>query len=116
MISAGPLCSRRDSFSAAASHRSGDIQITIEAGIAPDLRGYAAGEYIGGIPDILKANVKRREAKAHDVGRPKVADHTALDHRLHHRITLVEGYPDLAATQCCLAGCHNIKARQKRGN
>src|SRR6266568_8107629 len=99
MISAGLPRSRRGNFSLAASDRSGYIQITIEAGIAPNLRVYAHGEYIGGIPDILKANVKRREAKAHDVGRPKVADHTALDHRLHHRITLVEGYPDLAAAQ-----------------
>ena len=73
--------------------------MTIEAKIAPYLRIYAAGEYIGGIPDVLKSNVKRCEAKTHDIGRPEIADNAAFDHSLHDRITLFEGYSDLAAAQ-----------------
>src|SRR6267142_5504092 len=109
MISAGPPRSPRDNFSPAVSCRSGYIQVAIEAGITPDLCVDAPGEYIGGIPDILKPNVERCETKAHDVGCPEIADNTTLDHRLHHRITLVKGYPDLAAAQRWFIGCHDIE-------
>jgi hypothetical protein len=58
---------------------SGYVQVAIEAGITPDLCVYAPGEYIGGIPDILKSNVKRCETKAHDVRRPEIADNATLE-------------------------------------
>src|SRR5580693_3205945 len=57
-----------------------------------------------------------RETKAHEVRGPEVADNAAFDHRLHHRITLIEGYPDLAAAQRRLARRDDIEARQKRGD
>src|SRR5580693_7843180 len=57
-----------------------------------------------------------RETKAHEVRGPEVADNAAFDHRLHHRITPVEGYPDLAAPQRRLARRDDVEARQKRGD
>src|ERR1700730_7784955 len=95
---------------------SGHVKNLVKAGIAPDLCADAPGKYVGGIPDVLKSNVKWREAKTHQVWRAEIADDTAFDHRLHDCITLVEGYSDLAAAQRRLAGCHDIKVRQKRGN
>src|SRR5450432_525630 len=92
------------------------VKNLIKAGIAPNLCADAPGKYLRGIPDILKSNVKRREAKTHQVWRAEIADDTAFDHRLHDRITLVEGYSDLAAAQRWLAGCHDVKARQQRSH
>ena len=78
---------------------SGNVKNLIKAGIAPHFCIDAPRKYLGGIPDILKSNVKWREAEAHEVGRAEIADDPAFDHRLHDRITLVEGYSDLAPAQ-----------------
>src|SRR5258708_6243857 len=98
------------------AHRddAGDHKLPIKAGITPNLRVNALGEWFGGIPNIREANIKWREAKAHKVRGPEIADHAALDHRLDHRIALIEGYPDLAAAQRGLARGHDVKIRQQR--
>src|SRR5258708_27342914 len=87
---------------------SGDFKLPVVARIAPDLRVDALGEYLGGIPNISESNIERRKAKPHQVRRPEIADHAALDHRLNHRKSLVEGYPNLAAAQRCFARCHDV--------
>ncbi len=56
---------------------SGYAKLPSKAGILPDLRVDALGEYFGGVPGILKSDVKRREAKAHQVGSAEIADQAA---------------------------------------
>src|ERR1700730_15922793 len=93
---------------------SGDFKLPVVARIAPDLRVDALGEYFGGIPNISESNIERRKAKPHQVRRPEIADHAAFDHRLNHRIAIVEGNPYLAAALQRLPRRHDIEARQER--
>src|SRR6266480_195699 len=106
--------SREDPHGSSSS--SGDRELAVKAGITPDLCADALGEYVGSIPDICESKVKRSEAEAHDVRRPKIADDAALDHCLHNRIALVEGDRYLAAAQRRLARGHDIHVRQQRGD
>ena len=53
------------------------------------------------MPDVGKASVERREAKAHDVWVPEVANHAVLIYkRLHNGIGVRMNEANLATTMC----------------
>src|SRR5262249_16389052 len=84
----------------------------VEAGFAPFAGLHHLAEVLDGVPCVDMAQVKRREAKAQDVGGlrvagAEVADHAARDHGLHDRIgTFLAGEADLAAAQRGVARRH----------
>src|SRR5665213_66823 len=93
--------------------RSGHLKPPAKSGIAPDFGMDAVCNNFGGVPDILVSDVERSEAEAHEVGRTKIADHPAFDHRLDHGIAAVERDAYLAATQPRLPRRHDLKVRQQ---
>ena len=69
----------------------------MEARLVPCAGVEDIGERVGGAPDLLIPVVKRGEAEADEVGRAEIADHAAIDQRLHDRIALGMGEHDVAA-------------------
>ena len=63
----------------------------VEAGLVPGPPVTNFAEDVGGADDVVRLVVERREAEAHQVGRAEIADHLALDQRLHHRIAVRDG-------------------------
>ena len=61
---------------------SGDLAPNGETGIAPAAAVEDSRHAIDAVPDVLEAEIERRQAEADHVGRPEIADHAVGDQRL----------------------------------
>ena len=61
---------------------SGDLAPHGETGIAPAAAGEDARHAVDAMPDVLEAEIERRQAEADHVGRAEIADHVGGDQRL----------------------------------
>ena len=77
---------------------SGHLAPLLEFISLPGAASHHIAQLGNGIPNIDEAHIKWRQTETQHIGRPEIADHPALDQRLHDRVAVRVRECHLAAT------------------